>query len=1042
MRGKTHEGQDVNVLVIDSEGIGALDQDSNHDSRVFSLAILLASAFLYNSTGSIDEQAIENLSLVVNLTKTIHIKANNNEEVDIEDYAKHFPSFVWIVRDFTLQLIDSQGETITPKEYLERALQPQKGFSDNVEQKNRIRRHITGLFKDRDCFTFVRPVTKEEDLQNLNQMDFTDLRPEFVEQVLELRKRVLNRINPKTLNGRPISGEIFSELIKSYIGAINDGAVPNIENAWTQICRNECFKWANDSLKHYETYLVEEILPRVPLSEDQLKLFHRRFKEKAISFYKSKSLGEVSEVYEKELLRQIKVKFTQLKLRNTEEGEKMCEAFLTKEYSSIDKKVRSNEYTSYSEFESDISLFYTYFMERGPDVPRKENILLEFLHNCLKVAGSYFVKGCQKEMEIQRNLAIDVKSKLDNYINELKTESTKERNSLMAQLSQLQTERTELELRETTLKENLQELKNEFTNTEKSLREELAQEKVQNKETIEKLRERLNEKEVSSKEVENQLFLARSEFEKEKALLLQKSSFLERSLEEYARKEQEHQNLLNMNKNELLIQVKETTAKYEATIRSLQEKIESLNERLHEQEDSIKQKDIQIEQLTHKNFEHSSTKDEIVSDYNDKVRNLQTEMDNFKRQQLEELNQARANYEQRISSMTSELENLQANLKQREEQLKATKSKLEKENALLQQKLEFTNLQFEETRSQLEEQRRNHEQILSVFDKNASDSNAKLDHKQIVELKELHEKELKHLQDEYESVKKKLSIENEQLSARVNELELKIQIEGTDHQTQISKLREELEFAESSRRTLADQNRTLESQKKKIFDEIEQRYVEKISYLESQLEEKERLHEESLNEIQRKSEESILQLKCIFEQEKLRYEKRIQEERDRAQKTVNQHVEELEQRLQEEQFAHEDELESLNEELKEKEGQYQLEIQQLEHELSLRQQTIESLEKYLKETKESLNSIQTSHSSTMEQHLENFNKERKGFLAKIETMSHEMSKNEKELFSMKQRNEQLELNLNKREETIETLKREAAEEKSDFMNKLEDAKQK
>ena len=53
-------------MVIDTEGIGALDEDSNHDTRVFSLAILLSSFFVYNryknnsfySVGSIDENAI------------------------------------------------------------------------------------------------------------------------------------------------------------------------------------------------------------------------------------------------------------------------------------------------------------------------------------------------------------------------------------------------------------------------------------------------------------------------------------------------------------------------------------------------------------------------------------------------------------------------------------------------------------------------------------------------------------------------------------------------------------------------------------------------------------------------------------------------------------------------------------------------------------------------------------------------------------------------------------------------------------------------
>jgi hypothetical protein len=57
--------------VVDSEGIGGLDEDNNHDMRIFSLALLLSSYFIYNSTGSIDENALNNLSLVVNLTKHI-----------------------------------------------------------------------------------------------------------------------------------------------------------------------------------------------------------------------------------------------------------------------------------------------------------------------------------------------------------------------------------------------------------------------------------------------------------------------------------------------------------------------------------------------------------------------------------------------------------------------------------------------------------------------------------------------------------------------------------------------------------------------------------------------------------------------------------------------------------------------------------------------------------------------------------------------------------------------------------------------------------
>ena len=55
----------MRVLLIDSEGIGAFDEDENHDTKIFLFALLLSSYFIYNSMGTIDENAISNLSLIV-----------------------------------------------------------------------------------------------------------------------------------------------------------------------------------------------------------------------------------------------------------------------------------------------------------------------------------------------------------------------------------------------------------------------------------------------------------------------------------------------------------------------------------------------------------------------------------------------------------------------------------------------------------------------------------------------------------------------------------------------------------------------------------------------------------------------------------------------------------------------------------------------------------------------------------------------------------------------------------------------------------------
>jgi hypothetical protein len=51
-------GKPFKCLVVDSEGLGAFSEEQNHDTRIFLLALLLSSYFLFNSMGTIDETAL------------------------------------------------------------------------------------------------------------------------------------------------------------------------------------------------------------------------------------------------------------------------------------------------------------------------------------------------------------------------------------------------------------------------------------------------------------------------------------------------------------------------------------------------------------------------------------------------------------------------------------------------------------------------------------------------------------------------------------------------------------------------------------------------------------------------------------------------------------------------------------------------------------------------------------------------------------------------------------------------------------------------
>ena len=102
------------VLVVDTEGIGAFNEEDNHDSKIFLLGMLLSSLLVYNSVGPIDEASLENLALIVNLSKTLRIK-DGEGAVSEEEFASYFPTLIWVLRDFMLKLEDKDGNEITSK---------------------------------------------------------------------------------------------------------------------------------------------------------------------------------------------------------------------------------------------------------------------------------------------------------------------------------------------------------------------------------------------------------------------------------------------------------------------------------------------------------------------------------------------------------------------------------------------------------------------------------------------------------------------------------------------------------------------------------------------------------------------------------------------------------------------------------------------------------------------------------------------------------------------------------------------------------------
>uniref|UniRef100_K3W833 GB1/RHD3-type G domain-containing protein n=1 Tax=Globisporangium ultimum (strain ATCC 200006 / CBS 805.95 / DAOM BR144) TaxID=431595 RepID=K3W833_GLOUD len=266
-----HLPKDTTIVFMDTEGLGSTQRSQTQDTRIFALALLLSSLFIYNSRGVIDSSAIEDLSLVVNLTKYIQAKAHagteehggeNGEEGS--ELAAFFPDFLWVVRDFTLQL-QEEGRKMSPRDYFESALKHQPPMTEEIAQKNRIRTLLSTFFPVRDCVTMVRPLNDENLLRNLIHQPYDSLRPEFQEQMTVLKTKVFSSLKPKKMMTNVLNGAMLISLAQNYVDAFNSGSSPVIATVWDRVIESQC----DDALesaknvftKHFEAAIAEATTP-------------------------------------------------------------------------------------------------------------------------------------------------------------------------------------------------------------------------------------------------------------------------------------------------------------------------------------------------------------------------------------------------------------------------------------------------------------------------------------------------------------------------------------------------------------------------------------------------------------------------------------------------------------------------------------------------------------------------------------------------------------------------------------------------------------
>ncbi|XP_036206807.1 guanylate-binding protein 1-like [Myotis myotis] len=399
------------LVLLDTEGLGDVEKgDNQNDSWIFALAILLSSTFVYNSMGTINQQAMDQLHYVTELTEKIRAKSSPdaNEVEDSADFVSFFPDFVWTLRDFSLEL-EADGQPISADEYLQISLKLKQGTSPKDKNFNLPRLCIRKFFPKKKCFIFDRP-THRKKLGQLETMHDDELDPEFVQQAADFCSYIFSNSKVKTLSGGiQVNGPRLETLVMTYVNAISSGDLPCMENAVLALAQIENSAAVKKAIAHYDQQMAEKVeLPTETLQE--LLDLHMASEKEAIEVFMKNSFKDVDHLFQKELAEKLARKRDDFCKENVKASSDRCSALLKDIFHSLEEDIKQGVYSKpggYHLLMQTVNELKKKYLQEPRKGIQSEEVLQTYLRSKESVTDAILqtdqtLTEKEKEIEVQR----------------------------------------------------------------------------------------------------------------------------------------------------------------------------------------------------------------------------------------------------------------------------------------------------------------------------------------------------------------------------------------------------------------------------------------------------------------------------------------------------------------------------------------------------------------------------------------------------------------------------------------------------------------
>ena len=1020
---------------------------------------------MYNSVGVIDENVLDSLGFICNLGKLIGSKTmdfnshqniknlnenNTQDPIQIESsFEDIFPSLLWVLRDFTLQLLDDDGSNLTATDYLEKVLDfapkgklsPSNLISINTDipktNKESVRDNIKTYFKSRECMIMVRPTHKEKDLQNLDELTDEKIRPDFLQQVLTLRRKLFNNCKPKTFNGIKLNSESYLNIVIEYIEVMNSGKLPTIDSIWNNICKYESHKALEEAEKIYEEFL-RETLNKKCVDDNEIEKLHEQAKQMSLDVFKRKSLGDISNTIRKTLKKKIDEKLLTFSKKNEEENKNELFNYMKSNFNRIEIKLKKNEINSLDDLQNEILQVENKCVDTSPNTRIRAEMILDFKFNVIFFASNYIVSKL-----------LDEKAFLCGKLEQEKNQNSESKEKKSADFIKLIEQNRSQELGLNMLKEELMLNKETCLIYEKDKEHIIAnyEEKIKHaKDENLKLNCELNQKYANKEkqflETEKRLFESREKYENEKSELDVKIEFLSKSLSELASKEKEKNLEAEMNIKEQILLNKNSIMNLENRIKELSFLNEKLTEKINELENKIFEKD-NLSEIEKNKYEDSLRKLSIEkNELAEKLHAIKFQLETFEAKSKEEIEKKESeilNF--KVSLKLKDEENL-AEIKLLEDTLKSNLLKAEKELSIQLQNNQFLEFKCKELSNQVEELKSNYEKALSAFEKKMFTQKENLINGKNEEIKNYYLMEKKQMEDTFALEKNMLQKEIQSLSNKSQKQEEinKTIMENLDKTNEECK--ESLDKLKQEIANLENQKQKLDEDKSTIREENSLKYKKFIEDFEKKTEEKDAIYRRDIEIINKSCEDTIANYKSMFENEKSRLEEKIKEEKAKYEKKLKYSQDEYDCKIKEIEKEFKSEIENLKDDYEELEETHKNYIMDAENEIRILNQKFFNLENSLKENKDYLSSFQSQYNTNLDKKTESFNNERKDLLKKNESLTYDNNIKDQELTGHRFKAEQMEKHISEFNQSFKKEKEASEDIRNDLMEKYENVKKK